>query len=54
MKAQSQSFILLEEELYKKGPDGLLLKCLSFIDIMEVMKKVHKGVYGAHQVGIKM
>ena len=44
----------MEGELYKKGLDGLLLKCLSFPDSMEVMKQVHEGVYGAHQVGIKM
>ena len=42
MKAQSQNFILLEGELYKKGPDGLLLRCLSVPDNMEVMKQVHE------------
>ena len=54
VKAQSQNFVLLEGELYKKGPDGLPLRCLSFPDNMEVMKEVHEGVYGAHQVRIKM
>ena len=54
VKAQSENFILLEKELYKKGPDGLLLKCLSFPNIVEVMNQVHERVYGAHQVGIKM
>ena len=38
VKAQSQIFILLEGKLYTKGPDGLLLKCLSFLDNMEVIK----------------
>ena len=54
MKAQSHNFILMEVELCKKGFDGLLLRCLSFLDSMEVMKQVHEGVCGAHQVGIKM
>ena len=54
VKAQSQNFVLMEGELYKKGLDGLLLKCLSFLDSMEVMKQVHQGVYGAHQVRIEM
>ena len=54
MKAQSHNFVLLEGELYIKGPDGLLLRCLSFRDSMEVMKQVNKGVCGAHQTGIKM
>ena len=30
-KAQNQNFVILEGELYKKGLDGLLLKCLSFL-----------------------
>ena len=54
MKAQAQSFVLLERELYRKGVDGLLLKCLSFPNSMEVMKQVHEGVCGAHQSGVKM
>ena len=54
MKVQSQNFVLLEGELYIKGPDELLPRCLSFLDNMEVMKQVHEGVCGAHQVKIKM
>ena len=37
VKAQSQNFILIEGELYRKGLDGLLLRCLSFPNSMEVM-----------------
>ena len=48
VKSQSQNFVLIEGELYIKGPDGLLLRCLSFPHIMEVMKQVHEGVCGAH------
>ena len=54
MKAQLQNFVLMEGELYIKGLNELLLICLSFLDSMEVMKQVHEGVYGAHQVGKKM
>ena len=53
-KAQAQKFVILERELYRKGFDGLLLKCLSFPNIMEVMKQVHGGVCGAHQSRVKM
>ena len=38
VKVQAQNFIILEGELYMIGVDGLLLKCLSFPDSMEVMK----------------
>ena len=44
----------MEGGLYRKGLDGLLLICLSFPNSMEVMKQVHEGVYGAHQVEIKL
>ena len=54
VKTQSQNFILLEGELYIKGFDGLLLRCLSFIDNVEVVKQVHEGVYGVHQAEMKM
>ena len=37
-KAQAQNFVILERELYRKGFDGLLLKCLSFPNNMEVMR----------------
>ena len=47
-KAQSQNFVLLEGELYRKGLHELLLKCLSFLDRMEVMKQVQEGVCGVH------
>ena len=54
VKAQSQNFVLMEGELYRKGLDGLLLRCLSFPENMEVMKLVHEGACRAHQVEIKM
>ena len=54
VKAQSQNFVLMQRELYINGLYGLLFRCLSFLDSMEVMKQVHEVVCGAHQVGIKM
>ena len=54
MKVQAYNFVILKGELYKKIFDGLLLKCLSFADSMEVMKQVHEGVCGAHQSRVKM
>ena len=54
VKTQSQNFVLIKEELYRKGLDGLLLRYLSFPDSMEVMKQLHEGVCGSHQVRIKM
>ena len=53
-KAHAQNFVILKGELYRKGFDKLLLKCLSFPNNMEVMKHGHEGVCGAHQYGVKM
>ena len=53
-KVKGNNFVILEGELYRKGLDGLLHKCLSFPDSMEVMKQVHEGVCRAHQFGVKM
>ena len=49
MMAQAHNFVLLEGELYIKGFDGLLFKCLSFPNNMEFMKQVYEGVCGAYQ-----
>ena len=54
MKDQAQNFVILEGELYRKGFYRLLLKCLSFLDNMEVMKQVHERVCGDYQFGVKM
>ena len=43
VKAQSQNFVLMKGELYKKRLNGLLLRRPSFPDSMEVMKQVHEG-----------
>ena len=43
VKAQSHNFILMEWELQINGLDELLLRCLSFLDNMEVIKQVHEG-----------
>ena len=51
VKAQSQNFILMEGELYRNGLDELLLRCLSFLDSIEVMKQVHEGVLIRAMVG---
>ena len=53
-KGSSSNYVLLGGELYRKGLDGLLLKCPSFPNSMEVIKQVHEGVCRAHQSEVKM
>ena len=55
IKMFATRFILLDGELFKKGiDDDTLLRCLSKIEVMRFMAKIHKGICGAHKVGIKM
>lgn len=41
-------------ELFKKTPEGVLLKCLSKPETYLALSSVHSGAYGANQVGHKM
>ncbi|XP_058198420.1 uncharacterized protein LOC131313941 [Rhododendron vialii] len=55
VKRRALSYVLLGDELYKKGlEDDLLLRCLCHTEAMKVMAEVHEGICGAHQSGIKM
>src|ERR1044072_2902608 len=41
-------------ELFKKSPDGVLLKCISDTEVYLAISAVHSGACGAHQAGHKM
>jgi hypothetical protein len=43
-----------DECLFKRGADGILLKCINTGEAMQVMVEVHEGICGAHQSRIKM
>ncbi|KAL1364401.1 hypothetical protein AAHE18_03G215500 [Arachis hypogaea] len=51
---QAMNFVLMVDELYKKGIDGSLLRCLSQDDKDIALGEVHKGICGDHQAGMKM
>ncbi|KAK9724545.1 hypothetical protein RND81_05G081100 [Saponaria officinalis] len=54
LKKQSYRYFLIEDELYKKDSQGILLKCLNSDDALLAITEVHEGVCGAHQSGVKM
>lgn len=54
IRFQATKYVLLEDELYYKTIDGVLLKCLSKEESKIVMGEVHEGVCGAHQSAYKM
>ena len=44
-------FVVCEDALYRRLPNGLLLLCLDRASIDRVMREVHAGVYGPHMGG---
>ena len=48
------SFVLMGNELFKKTPEGVLLKCLSETEAYIALSTTHAGACGAHQAGHKM
>ncbi|GKV39526.1 hypothetical protein SLEP1_g47284 [Rubroshorea leprosula] len=51
---QALNYVLLEDVLYRRGHDELLLRCLGPDEYCQIMSDVHNGICGAHQAGIKM
>ena len=47
-------FVLLDDQLYHRTVDGVLLKCLNQEEAKVLMGKIHEGVCGAHQSAHKM
>jgi len=46
--------VLLEDELYYRTIDGILLRCLGNDEAKSLMGEIHEGVCGAHQSAFKM
>jgi hypothetical protein len=47
-------FTLINDELYRRTTEDLLLKCLDHDQAKIVMGEVHEGIYGMHQSAPKM
>ncbi|XP_021816121.1 uncharacterized protein LOC110758551 [Prunus avium] len=51
---RARCYLIYQNELYRKGSNGLLLLCPSAEDIKVIMTESHEGICGAHQSGVKM
>ena len=47
-------YLLLDDQLYYKTVDGVLLKCLNQEEAKVLMGEVYEGIYGAHQSAYKI
>jgi hypothetical protein len=54
LRCRAIKYVLLEDELYYRTIDGVLLKCLGEQEAKILMGEIHEGVYGAHQSAFKM
>jgi hypothetical protein len=50
LKLKTKRYGLIEEDecLFKQGADGILLKCISTEEAIQVMAEIHEGICGAH------
>ena len=51
---QATKYVFLEEELYYRTIDGVLLKCLGDDEAKSLMGEIQEGVCGAHQSAFKI
>ena len=54
IKYHALSYVLIENELFKKTTEGILLKCLGESEAYVAVSNVHSGACGAHQAGHKI
>ena len=49
LRYKTTKYVLLDDQLYYKIVDGVLLKCLNQEEAMVLMGEVHEGICEAHQ-----
>ncbi len=54
LRYKALKYTLLDDELYYRTIDGVLLKCLSADQAKVAIGEVHEGIYGTHQSPHKM
>jgi hypothetical protein len=54
VKQQVLKYMSLDDDLYRRTIDGMLLKCLGEEQAKVAVWEVHDGIYGAHQSAYKM
>ena len=54
LRYKSTKYVLLEDQLYYKTVNGVLLKYLNQEEAKVLMGEVHEGIYGAQQSAYKM
>ena len=45
---RAKSFVLIDDDLYKCSPLGILQRCIPIPEGKELIRDVHAGIYGHH------
>ena len=54
LRYKAMKYVLLDDRLYYRTIEGILLKCLNQEEAKVVMCEVHEGICGTHQSAYKM
>lgn len=53
IRYRALNYVIINDELFKKGANEVLLRCLSEDEAFRAVRSVHDGICGAHQAGHK-
>ena len=45
---RAKSFVLIDDELYKRSPSGVLQRCIPISEGKELIRDIHAGICGHH------
>src|SRR6185312_7288643 len=48
LSRRAKSFVLIDNELYKRSPSGVLQRCITIPDGKELIRDIHTGICGHH------
>ena len=54
LKHKALKYVLVDDELFKRSQEGLLLKRVNDVEAKRIMHEVHERICGAHKLGPKM
>ena len=54
LRRQALHYIVLGDHLYRRSPDGMLLRVVSGAETMRILERVHAGICGPHMNGLML
>jgi hypothetical protein len=51
LSREAKMYCMIGNDLYKKAPNGVFLKCVSPEDGKDFLLDIHEGIYGSHAGG---